>query len=112
MENRLAVLWTNGDREVALKVAFMYAFNAKRNDWWEEVELIVWGPSAKLLSEDKELQDYIKKMMEIGVEVNACKACADMYGVTPIIEQMDIVVKYMGVPLTNYLKSGQKVITF
>ena len=27
-EDKLVVLWTSGDREVALKMAFMYTFNS------------------------------------------------------------------------------------
>ena len=56
----LAVLWTSGDPEVAHRVCFMYAHNAKRRAWFDNVHLIVWGPSAKLLSENEELQKEVK----------------------------------------------------
>ena len=39
--SRLAVLWTSGDPEVALNVAFMYTLNARRQGWFDEVTLIV-----------------------------------------------------------------------
>lgn len=110
--DRLAVLWTSADREVALKMVFMYTLNSKLRGWWEDVTLIVWGPSSKLLSEDSELQDYVKKAQEAGVIFQACKACSDMYGVTEKLEELGIEVIYMGVPLTEYLKNGWKVITF
>jgi len=60
----LVVLWTSGDREVTLKMVFMYTLNAKLKGWWEEVILIVWGPSAELLSRDEELGGKIKRMKE------------------------------------------------
>ena len=110
--SRLAVLWTSGDREVALKVAFMYTHNAKLRGWFDEVTLIVWGPSSKLLSEDQELQESEKAMAEAGVEVVACQACADSYGVSEVLRGMGIDVKYMGMPLTEMLQSDWKVITF
>lgn len=72
----------------------------------------MWGPSTKLLSQDKELQTVLKTMQAIGVELLACKACADSYGVSDILEELGIIVKYMGEPLTDYLKSDAKVITF
>jgi hypothetical protein len=34
---------------VAKNVCFMYTHNAKRRGWFDEVHLIVWGPSDKLL---------------------------------------------------------------
>lgn len=109
--DKLLMLWTSPDREVALKMVFMYTFNSKLNGWWDEVCLIVWGPSAKLLSEDEELQRYVRKMMEKGVSVVACKACTDSYGVSEQLATMGIDVKYMGVPLTEMLKSGWTQIT-
>ena len=110
--SKLLVVWTSGDRDVALKMVFMYTYNAKLRNWWNEVQLLVWGPSSKLLSEDEDLQEYIKKMKDTGVVLTACKACADSYGVSGSLEKMGIEVKYMGVPLTEMLKTGWKTITF
>jgi hypothetical protein len=111
-EDSLVVLWTSGDREVALNMAFMYTLNSKLKNWWSEVCLIVWGPSSKLLSEDRDLQNKIKEMKQAGVILEACKRCADNYGVSKRLEELGIDVKYMGEPLTAYLKQGKKVITF
>ena len=110
--SRLAVLWTSGDPEVATKVAFMYTLNAKSQGWFDEVTLIVWGPSAKLLSENAELQEAVVGMAGEGVKVVACKACADSYGVSEILEGLGVEVMYMGQPLTEMLKGDWKVITF
>lgn len=110
--NKLAVLWTSGDPEVAEKMVFMYTLNAKKQGWFEEVVLIVWGPSAKLLSENKMLQEYVKKMQDAGIKVEACIACARMYSVDGTLKEMGIDVKGMGVPLTNYMKEGWKTLSF
>jgi hypothetical protein len=111
--DKLVVLWSSGDREVATKMAFMYTLNAKRRGWWKDVTLVVWGPSAKLLTEDSELQDRIEEMTEAGVGLLACKACSDSYGVSESLEKLGIEVKYMGEPLTQILKDDyQRVITF
>jgi hypothetical protein len=114
MENntsKLAVLWTSGDPDVAEKMAFMYTYNAKKQGWFDEVVLIVWGPSAKLLSENKMLQDYVKKMQEAGVKVEACMACTRMYEVDGKLQELGIDVKGMGIPLSNYLKEGWKTLS-
>ena len=109
--NKLAVLWTSGDVEVAEKMCFMYTYNAKKQGWFDEVVLIVWGPSAKLLSENKMLQDYVKKMQNIGVKVEACLYCAKMYNVDNNLAEIGIDVKGMGVPLSDYLKEGWKTLS-
>ena len=110
--SKLGVVWTSGDRDVALKMVFMYTLNAKSRSWFDEVRLVVWGPSAKLLSGDEELQREVAKMKEAGIELVACKACADSYGVSGKLEQLGVEVKYMGVPLSDMLKQDWKVVTF
>ncbi len=45
---KLAVLWVSGDRDVAEKSCLMYTHAAKKNGWFDEVVLIVWGSSSKL----------------------------------------------------------------
>jgi hypothetical protein len=110
--SKLLVIWTSGDRDVALKMVFMYTYNAKRNGWWDEINLLVWGPSSQLLSGDTELQEYIRKIKDIGVTLTACKACSDSYGVSETLEKMGVDVKYMGIPLTDMLKSGWTTISF
>jgi hypothetical protein len=90
----------------------MYAKGAMKNNWWRSINLIIWGPSSKLTSENETIQNEIKEMQKLGIIVEACRACADQYGVTSKLEEMDISVKYMGEPLTDFLKSDTKVITF
>ena len=104
--DELVMLWTSGDREVASKMAFMYALNSKRFNWgWKNVTLVVWGPSSKLLAADTELQEYLSRMKEAGVKLLACKKCSDLYGVSDDLRRLDIEVKYMGKPLTDYLRN-------
>ena len=109
----LAIVWTSGDRDVALKMVFMYTLNAKRREWANEIELIAWGPSAKLLSHDVELQEQIAAMQDAGVVLKACKACSDGYGVSDNLQELGVEVKYMGVELTELISSPDwHVITF
>ncbi|MBN1341776.1 MAG: DsrE family protein [Phycisphaerae bacterium] len=110
--SRLAVVWSSGDPDVAHRVCLMYTHAAVKNRWFNEVRLIVWGPSARLLAGDKDLQAKIKEMMKDGVNVQACIVCADSYGVTEALRSLGIEVNAMGRPLTDFLKSDYKVLTF
>ncbi len=109
---KLVVLWTSGDPEVAKKMVFMYTYNAKKYGWWKDITLVVWGPSAKLLTEDKELQESIKNMKEVGVNLLACKGCSDLYDVSDDLEKLGIEVKYIGVELTDFIKGDYHLVTF
>jgi len=111
-KEKLAVLWVSGDRDVAEKSCLMYTHAAKRNGWFDEVVLIVWGSSSRLLAEDEKLQEKVQTMQKDGVVVEACIACSNMLGVTEELKGLGIDVKGMGVPLTNYLKKGYHVLTY
>ncbi len=108
----LVVIWTSGDREVARKMVFMYTKNARLRNWWGRVRLVVWGPSASLLSADLELQEELAELKAAGVELVACKACTDLYGVTDQIQALGVEVMFMGQPFTEMLKSGWTCLTF
>lgn len=110
--SQLCVVWSSGDPGVAKNVCLMYTHNAKKRGWFDVVHLVVWGPSAKLLAENQELQAEIKAMQQSGVVVEACVACANNYGVTDALKSLGIDVKPMGVPLTDRLKGSWKVLTF
>ena len=111
-QEKLAVLWVSGDRDVAEKSCLMYTHAAKRNGWFDEVVLIVWGSSSSLLAEDEALQEKVKAMIKDGVILEACISCSNMLGVTDDLKALGIDVKGMGVPLTEYLKSGYHVLTY
>jgi len=110
-QDSLYILWTSNQPETFDEMVFMYAFNAKKYNWWDEVTVVIWGASAKLAGSDELVQLKIKEMIEGGVQVEACKACADDLGVSEKLESLGVVVKYWGQPLTKILKSGAKLIT-
>jgi hypothetical protein len=108
----LVVLWSSGDPDVAEKACLMYTHAAKRDKMFNEVILIVWGPSEKLLAENAMIKEKVAAMQKDGVIVQACVACANMYGVADDLKVCKVDVRGMGGPLTDYLKRGYKVISY
>jgi hypothetical protein len=108
---KLVIIWSSADRDVALYMVFMYTSTSKQLGMWDDITLVVWGPSAKLLAEDEMLQVHIKNMIDAGVVVKACKLCSDHYGVSYKLENLGIIVKYMK-ELTDYIKEGRNILTF
>lgn len=111
---RLAIVWTSGDPDVAHRMTLMYAGAAKRNGWFEEVRLVVWGPSQRLVVADKDVRASIERLIEGGVVVEACLACADSYGIAEDLRAIPgVEVRYMGGPVSEFLKSEEwEVVTF
>lgn len=112
LENEhLYILWTNDNCETAEKMVFMYAINSLSRGWWEKVTLIVWGAPAKLVSENNEIQQLVKKAQTAGVHISACKACAEQLNVIDSLEKLDIEIIHWGAPLTKILKSRETLLT-
>ena len=108
----LVVMWSSGDPDVAEKACLMYASAAKKYKWFNEVIVVVWGPSEKLLSENASVKAKVATMEKDGIIFQACIACANMYGVTSDLKTCQVDVKGMGTPLTKYLKRGYKIISY
>ncbi len=89
----------------------MYAINSKTYNWWKDVNVIIWGASAQLIGSDTQVQTEILEMIKQGVNVEACKSCCDNFDVTEKLKVLGINVRYMGEPLTTYIKNGEKVLT-
>ncbi|MEE4195309.1 MAG: DsrE family protein [Anaerolineae bacterium] len=108
---QLTVLWTSGNPVTAKNMVFMYVINAKKFGWWDDITLIIWGASAQLAADRKDFQPYFQSMHEVGVDLVACKACADDLGVTEQLEALGVEVKYMGTGLTEVLQGQGKFIS-
>ena len=78
--DKLAVVWTSGDPDVAHRICFMYTHAAKRNGWFDEIRFVVWGPSQRLLVADKDILAKVKAMQKDGVVVEAVyRVCDELW---------------------------------
>jgi hypothetical protein len=109
---KLNVLWTTGERDVAIRMIFIYLMDAKGMGWFDEIDLIIWGPSANLVAQDRQVQKELDFIMQSGINVIACEGCTQAYGVTDQLRALGITVKFMGEPLTAILHGDEKLITF
>jgi hypothetical protein len=112
MATKLLVILSSGDREVALDVGLIYPLNAIKNRWMDDVKLIVFGPSEKLAAYDTEVQGKLKELMEAGINVIACKWCADRMNITSLIEKAGIQVEYVGPIISQLIKDGWASLAF
>ena len=110
-KDTLYILWTNDNLITAEKMVFMYGINSKLREWWNNVTIIVWGATAKLVAENSDIQDLVKGALNAGVHVTACKACADQLGVGETLQDLGIEVIYWGEPLTKILKNSEALMS-
>ena len=110
-KDKLYILWANGDPVTSELMVFMYARNSMINNWWSEVVLIIWGGSTKLVKNNIDMLNRLKELKSVGVNVMACRRCAEELGMVEQLEQLNIKVEYLGTFLTELIKNGEHLIT-
>ncbi len=110
--DKLLIVWSSGEIEVAKKLVLLYGSVALPHAYWDELHLMVWGPSAKLLAENAEVQTLFAKVLGTGVKASVCVVCSDDYGVTEQLQMLGVEPTHTGELLTDALKSDWKVVTF
>ena len=109
--DKLNILWTTTNKDTIFNMLSMYAINSKTHKWWDEVNVILWGASVKLAGNDSQIQSEILEMINQGLTVEACKDCCDNFEVADTLLKLGVNVRYMGEPLTGYLKKGERVLS-
>ena len=110
--NKLLIIWSTEEREVAKKMVLLYGSVILPRGYWDEAHLMVWGPSARLLAEDVELQKMLKTVQDTGAQTTVCIVCSDEYGVTEKLSELGVEAIHTGEFLTEALQSDYKVLTF
>lgn len=111
MDDRLTILWTNADPITAEMMVFMYAEGSLEYSFWKEVEIIIWGSTAKLVAEDKHIQKRLLEIKDKGVKFRGCISCARELNVVQELTELGITLEPMGQPLTQIIKENKKLIT-
>ena len=113
MKKKLLIVWSSQEIEVAKKLVLLYGSVIVPRGYLDEATIMIWGPSAKLLAENEELQKQFKSVQDSGVVFNACVVCTDDYGVSQKLQELGVSLIHTGEMLTEALKCDDtQVITF
>jgi hypothetical protein len=103
---------SSADTVVHEELGFPYATNCMKQGWMDQVRVMLWEPTERIAAENKKFQDMIRMLKVTGVEVVACKACSNNFGVSEKLENLGINVQYVGALVTEMLKDGWYQLTF
>ncbi len=109
---KLLIVWSTEEIEVAKKMVLLYGSVILERGYWDAAHLMVWGPSARALAQNSELQQMLKTVQESGVETSVCVVCSDDYGVSETLAALGVKPIHTGELLTEALQNDWKVITF
>ena len=81
--DKLNILWTTDNKDTIFNMLSMYVINSKNRGWWKHINVILWGAFCSTF----------RRFL------------------TSIIINLGITVRYMGAPLTECLKNGEKILS-
>lgn len=87
----LIIVWTTDNSAVALNMLVLYVVNSKKRAKWDKVNVIISGISAKrLVLYDNQVQREVLRMINLGIDIKASKACNDVSEITCKLEKIGI----------------------
>ena len=105
MSDKICIVVTSSDRRV-IKTALQYARRTVTEKFMEDTKVFLFGPSEEVIAYDTELQDFLKRYMEVEKKVLACKWCSDDYGVSDRLRDLGVTVEYIGVFVSQAIRDG------
>ena len=92
------------DNEKA-RTALMFANNVMKRGYLDDVKVVYFGPSEKLVVEDPFISDQAQEIAEAGGSI-ACKIMSDLDGVSEKFEKLGVQVEYVAGIISDLLKDG------
>ena len=105
MEGKIVVILSTSDVEKA-RTGAMYAINALKHGWMEEVKIFFFGPAQNLLLEDAALQDYMKEYSFMEECAVAFRYISDRDKKSEQIRELGLEVEYVGKMISDYINQG------
>ena len=104
MTGKVLVIIATAEKEKAL-TGLMYATNAKKYGWVDDIKTIFFGPAQTLMVNDAEVSQAVQQLAAQG-ETVACKFIADRDEISDSTKQLGVQVEYVGTIISNLIKDG------
>lgn len=109
---KLLIVWKSENEIDIHNFIIPYAYNAKKQEWFEDVEVLIWGASQEKINQTPLIQQRVQNLVKNEILVKACKMCSDKLEATETLQSLGVEVVYTGVYLTEKLNDpNYKVIT-
>ncbi len=101
---KVLVIIATENREKIL-TAIMYAKNTAKYGWLEDIRVVFFGPSEKVLAQDREIAERAGELINLTRPV-ACKYIADADDTSNEIAKLGIDVEYVGELIADLVRQG------
>ena len=110
MASKVMVIISTAEKDKAM-TGIMYAVNAQKNKWVDDLKVIFFGPFENLVCDDEEVAQAASKLLDYETPI-ACKFLSDRDGISGNLEKMGINVDYVGSLISGYIEEGYVPMVF
>lgn len=104
MASKVMVIISTAEKAKAL-TGIMYAVNAQKNKWIDDVKVIFFGPFENLICEDDEVVNAASQLLDYETPI-ACKFLSDRDDVSAKLENLGYTVDYVGSMISAFVEDG------
>ena len=104
MAAKVLIILATGEKEKAL-AGILYAKNAQKNRWLEDVKVVFFGPFESLVCDDEEVTQEASQLLDYQTPV-ACKFLSDHAGKSDKLQDLGFDVEYVGSLVSTHIKEG------
>ena len=110
MSSKVMVVISTAEKDKAL-TGILYAKNAQKNNWVEDVRVIFFGPFENLVCQDDDVIKAASELLDYKTPI-ACKFLADQSGATDKLEELGFNVEFVGALISDSIKAGYVPMVF
>jgi hypothetical protein len=110
MASKVMVIVSTAEKDKAL-TGIMYAVNAQKNKWVDDLKVIFFGPFENLVCDDEEVAQAASRLLDYETPI-ACKFLSDRDGISETLEKMGVNVDYVGALISDYIEEGYTPMVF
>ena len=110
MSSKIMVVISTAEKDKAL-TGILYAKNAQKNKWIDDVRVIFFGPFENLVCEDDEVIQAASELLDFETPI-ACKFLSDKSGTSDKLEELGFNVEYVGTLISDSIKAGYVPMVF
>jgi len=104
MASKVMVIISTAEKDKAL-TGILYAKNAQKNKWVDELRVIFFGPFENLVCEDDEVIQAASELIDYQTPI-ACKFLSDKTGASDRLAELGFNVEYVGALISDSIKAG------
>ena len=110
MSAKVMVIISTAEKDKAL-TGILYAKNAQKNKWVDDVRIIFFGPFENLVCEDDDVIKAASELLDYQTPI-ACKFLSDRSGTSDKLTELGFNVEYVGALISDSIKAGYVPMVF